>query len=116
MLLFADFVKSGTHQAEILLSSIGAAEALGRCAVGNVVKKALPRGADNCDDVRALLGCCLCLGDILIDIAGRDDDIVLRIGLVAEFIEIAAALCDVIADMLNSPVRNCHDILTDLFY
>ncbi len=71
--LFAYFVQSLAHDAEVLLGGERTAESLGRRAVGHVVEQALARGADYGDDVGALSGCGLCLYDIFVDVTRRYD-------------------------------------------
>ena len=92
VLFFAHFVKRGAHQAEILLSGIGAAEAFGGRAVGHVVQQALSGGTDNGYYVRALLGGGLSLGYIFIYVAGSDYDIKVGAFLVAEAAKVFVAV------------------------
>ena len=63
------------HQAEVLLSGVGAAEALGGGPIGDVVQQRLAGGADDGDDVGALPGGGGRLGDVLIDVTGGHDQI-----------------------------------------
>ena len=114
MLLLADLVERGAHQAEILLRGIGAAEALGRCAIGDIVQQRLTRGTDDGDDVRALLCARLGLDNILIDIAGRDDDVQIRAFLVTELLEILVAAADILVDALDGRVHDRGDGGADL--
>ena len=115
MFLFADFVKRSTHKAEVFLSCVGSAETLGGCAVGNIVKQTLPGGADNGDNVRTLFCGSLCLHDILIDVAGCNDNIEVRVGFVAEAVEIIIAFCNVCANAFRRGFRNGHDGGANLF-
>ncbi len=77
--LLADLVEGGAHEAEVLLRRVGAAEALGGLAEGHVVEQALRRGADDGDHVGA--GACgrLGLGGVLVDVAGGDDHVDVRL-------------------------------------
>ena len=75
---FARLIKRAAHQPEILLGGIGTAEAFGCRAVRNIVQQALACSADHGDDVGALMGRGGCLLDVLIDVAGGDDQIELR--------------------------------------
>jgi acyl-CoA synthetase (AMP-forming)/AMP-acid ligase II len=76
VLFLADLVQSGAHQPEVFLCGVGAAEALGRRAVGDIVQKRLTRRTDDRDDVRALLCAGFRLNDVLVDISGRNDDVI----------------------------------------
>ena len=73
--LVTDLVQAGAHEAEVLLGGVRAAEALGREAIGHVVQQALCRGADHGDHVGAGARGGLRLHDVLVDVAGRDDDV-----------------------------------------
>ena len=66
------------HDAEVLLRGVGAAVALGGGAVGHVVEQRLRRAADDGDDVGAGLGRRPGLVDVVVDVAGRDDDVLVR--------------------------------------
>ena len=70
VLLLAHFVQSRTHQAEVLLGGVSAAEALGGSAVRHIVQQGLTGGTDHGDDICALLGAGLGLDDILVDVTG----------------------------------------------
>lgn len=83
VLLLAHLVQSGAHQAEVLLSGVGAAEALGGSAIRHIVQQRLAGGTDHSDDVGTLLGAGLGLDNILIDITGGHDDIQVGAFLVA---------------------------------
>ena len=86
MLFLAHYVQSGTHQAEVLLRSVGAAEALRGCTVRHIVQQGLAGGADHGNDISALLCGRLSLRNILIDITGSHDDIQIRTFLIAELV------------------------------
>lgn len=73
--LLAHLVHGLTHQAEVLLGGVGAAEALGGGAVGHVVQQGLAGGADDGDDVGALAGGGGGLHHVLIDVAGGHDQV-----------------------------------------
>ena len=68
-------VEGGPHQPEVLLRGVGAREALAGRALGHEVEQALPGRADHRDDVGALAGGGLGLRDVLVDVAGRDDQV-----------------------------------------
>ena len=68
-------VEGRPHQAEVLLGGVGAGEALTGGALGHEVEQRLARRADHRDDVGALPGGGLGLRDVLMDVAGRDDEV-----------------------------------------
>ncbi len=105
VLLLAHLIQRGAHQTEVLLGGVGAAEALGGGAVGHVVQQGLAGGADDGDDVGALLGTGLGLDNILIDITGGHDDIQVGALLVAEAAQILVALGDVVVDALDGGIH-----------
>ena len=65
---------------EVLLRREGAAVSLGGGAFGDVVEERLRRRADDGDDVRASLGRGLGLQSVVVDVAGGDDDVLVRRG------------------------------------
>src|SRR5262249_59959847 len=75
---FLLLVERGAHDAEVLLRGPGAAVALGGGADRDVVDEALRRGADDGDDVGAGLGGGAGLVGVVVDVAGRDDDVLER--------------------------------------
>ena len=91
--LLAHLVEAGAHEAEVLLRGVGAAEALGGQAVRHVVEQALRRGADDGDHVGAGAGGRLGLHDVLVDVAGGDDDVDPRFDRVAELADQLLAPC-----------------------
>ena len=73
--LLAGLVERGPHEPEVLLRRVGAGEALPGRALGHVVEQRLAGGADHRDHVGALAGGRLGLRDVLVDVAGRDDQV-----------------------------------------
>ncbi len=70
-----DVVESGAHEAEVLLRGVRARIALTSRALGDVVEQRLPGRANDGDDVRPLAGRSLRLRDVLVDVAGGDDQV-----------------------------------------
>ena len=68
-------VERRSHQAEVLLRGVGAGEALAGRALGHEVEQALPGRPDHRDHVGALAGRGLRLRDVLVDVAGRHDQV-----------------------------------------
>ena len=66
------------HDAEVLLGGEGAAVALGGGAVRDVVEERLRGGADHRDDVGAGLRRGARLLDVVVDVPGGDDDVLVR--------------------------------------
>ena len=73
--LLAGLVERRPHQPEVLLGGVGAGVPLAGGALGDVVEQALPGRADHRDHVGALAGGLLRLRDVLVDVAGRDDQV-----------------------------------------
>ena len=73
--LLARLVERGPHQPEVLLGGVGAGEALAGRALGHVVEQGLAGRPDHRDHVGALAGRLLRLRDVLVDVAGRDDQV-----------------------------------------
>ena len=73
--LRAHLVQRGAHQAEVFLRGVSAAKAFRSGAIGHVIEQALPGRSDDRDDIGAGLGGVAGLGDVLIDIAGGDDEV-----------------------------------------
>ena len=73
--LAARVVERGAHQPEVLLGRVGAGEALAGGALRHVVEQRLAGGADHRDHVGALACGLLGLRDVLVDVAGRDDQV-----------------------------------------
>ena len=73
--LLRRLVEGRPHQPEVLLGGVGAGEALAGRALGHEVEEALPGRADDRDDVGALAGRGLGLRDVLVDVAGGDDQV-----------------------------------------
>ena len=115
LLFSANFVQSSTHQAEVLLSSVGTAEALGGSAVRHIVQQGLTGGTDNSDDISALLGTSLSLDNILVDVTGSNDDVQIGAGLIAELLQELVTGSHVVVDTLQSGVNNGHNSGTHFF-
>ena len=73
--LAARLVQRRSHQPEVLLRGVGAGEAFPRRALGHVVQQRLAGRPDHGDDVGALARRGLCLRDVLVDVAGSDDQV-----------------------------------------
>ena len=73
--LLARLVEGRPHEAEVLLRGVGAGVPLAGRALGHEVEQALPGGADDGDDVGALARGVLGLRDVLVDVAGGDDEV-----------------------------------------
>ena len=73
--LLRGLVERRPHEPEVLLRGVGAGEALAGRALGHEVEQALPGRADHRDDVGALAGGGLRLRDVLVDVAGGDDQV-----------------------------------------
>ena len=73
--LAPDVVQRGPHQPEVLPGRVGAGVALPGGSLRHVVQQALPRGADHRDHVRPGPGGGLGLRDVLVDVAGGDDQV-----------------------------------------
>ncbi len=73
--LLATSVQGRPHEAEVLLRGVGAGVPLAGGALGHVVEQRLPGRADHRDDVGALAGRGLGLRDVLVDVAGGDDQV-----------------------------------------
>ena len=114
-LLPAHFIQGFTHQAEVFLGGVSAAEALGGSAVGNIVQQTLAGGTDDSDDIRALLGASLGLDDILVNVAGGNDDVEVGAFLVAKFVQERVALAHIAVDPLQSGIHHGHDSSADFF-
>ena len=71
----ARLVERRTHQPEVLLGRVGAGVPLPGGALGHVVDQRLAGGPDHRDHVRSRPGCLLGLRDVLVDVAGRDDQV-----------------------------------------
>ena len=99
-------VEGGPHQAEVLLGGIGPGEALAGGALGHEVEQALPGAADDGDDVGALAGGVLGLRDVLVDVAGGDDEVDPRLaGCVADLGDHPLALDAATVDLLDAPAH-----------
>ena len=105
-MFLADLVKRLAHDAEVLLGGEGAAEALGRGAIGHIVQKALAGGADNGDHVGALACSCLGLYHVLIDVTRCHDDVEVGLGALTDGLEVVLAACPTRADA-------CHALVDD---
>ena len=91
--LLAGLVERGAHQPEVLLGGVGAGEALAGRALGHVVEQRLAGRPDHRDHVGALAGGLLGLRDVLVDVAGRDDQVDPRLaGSVADPLDEPLAL------------------------
>ncbi len=73
--LGADVVQGGPHQPEVLLGGVGARVPGAGGALGHVVQQRLPGRADDGDDVGAGPRGGLGLRDVLVDVAGRHDQV-----------------------------------------
>ena len=71
----ARLVERRAHQPEVLLGRVGAGVPLPGGALGHVVDQRLAGGPDHGDHVRSRTGCLLGLRDVLVDVAGRDDQV-----------------------------------------
>ena len=93
------------HDAEVLLRRVGAAVALGGRAVGDVVEQRLRGRADHRDDVGAGLGRGARLIDVVVDVAGGDDDVLVRRRRHRELALERVALVDAPAGARRRPAR-----------
>ncbi|MNX50423.1 hypothetical protein D3C86_810500 [compost metagenome] len=82
--LFADLVEGFAHQLEVGAGGVGAARALGGFTVGDEVDQRLAGGADDGDDVRSGARGGDGLGNVLVDVAGGDDQVPPGLGALAE--------------------------------
>jgi hypothetical protein len=73
--LAAGLVERRPHEPEVLLGGVGARIPLVRRALRHVVEQRLAGGPDDGDDVGALARGGLGLGDVLVDVAGGDDEV-----------------------------------------
>ena len=73
--LLAGLVERGPHEPEVLLGGVGAGEPLAGGTLGDEVEQGLPGGPDHGDDVGAGPRGGLRLRDVLVDVAGRDDEV-----------------------------------------
>ncbi len=73
--LLARLVEGRPHQPEVLLGGVGARIPLVGGALRHVVEQRLPGGPDDGDDVGALPRGRLGLRDVLVDVAGGDDEV-----------------------------------------
>ena len=89
--LATGLVERGAHQAEVLLGGVGAGEALAGRALGHEVEQGLAGRADHRDHVGALAGGVLGLRDVLVDVAGRHD-------------QVDPGLAGGVADLLDHPL------------
>ena len=71
----ARLVERRAHQPEVLLGRVGAGEPLAGGALGHVVEQRLAGRPDHGDHVGSLPGGLLRLRDVLVDVAGRDDQV-----------------------------------------
>ncbi len=101
--LLRRLVEGRPHQAEVLLGGVGAGEPLTGGAFGHEVEQRLPGRPDHRDDVGALAGCGLGLRDVLVDVAGGDDQVDPRLARrVADLLDHPLALAAVGVDPLDA--------------
>ena len=100
--IFTDSVQSLSHDAEVFLRCIGTAETFGGGAVGNVVQQGLCSRSDNGDDICTLAGCSFCLVDVFVDVAGRNDDVQIRLLSFADRRQVFFSLSRLLADLRKS--------------
>ena len=90
--LFANFVKSFSHDPEVFLCSVGSTETFCGGSVRNVVKKGLSGGSDNSDDVCALTSSSLSLDNVLIDITCSYDYVEVGLRTFSDSLEVFFSL------------------------
>ena len=96
-------VERGPHQPEVLLRGVRAGEALAGRTLGHEVEQALPGRPDHGDHVGALAGRGLSLRDVLVDVAGRHDQVDPGLGRrVADLRDQALALLAADVDALDA--------------
>ena len=111
--LLGPLVHRLAHDPEVRLGGEGAAVALGRRAVGDVVEQALRGRADHRDDVAAGLRDRLGVDDVLVDVAGRRQHVAQRRGRVAEALAHRPALLEAAGDLRQARRALLADALAD---
>src|SRR5574344_1572144 len=103
MNFLSNFIKSFSHDAEILLRCKRSAKSLCCCSVRNIIQKTLSGSSDNCNNICALSCTGLSLNAILVDITCRDNDIYVRsVGILSVLLNIFLSSKSAVSYFLDS--------------